>query len=236
LQAQQKDADANKSTAQPFLAYEHSLTLGVDKSQVASLYETTLATCRAVSNAGCMVLDSHLNSGHYVTASLKLRVRPDAVKTITTALGKLGEITYQATRVEDLAAPIGDAEKKLAMHISYRTQLEGLRGKANDDIDAAIKITKELAQVQAQIESLSGERAYLMKRVQTEILNINIDAQNSFAAPIQSATHEFASNLAQGISSAITTIAFVLPWLLALLLLGWPIRWLWRKTRAKTKN
>lgn len=237
-QAQKKDAsaDAVAPTEQQFLAYEHSMTLGVAESQVAALYQTTLATCHAVPNAGCVVLESGLNGGRNANASLKLRVQPSAVKTITTALGKLGKITRQSTHVEDLATPIGDAEKKLAMLTSYRTQLEGLRGKANDDIDAAIKITKELAQVQAEIEEMSGERAHLLKRVQTEILNISIEAQGAFAAPIQAALHDFADNLAQGISTAITGTAFILPWLLALLLLSWPVRWLWRKLRAKTKN
>lgn len=236
-QAQKKDAsaDAVAPSETQFLAYEHSLTLGVAESQVASLYQSTLTTCHAVANAGCVVLESSLDGGRNANASLKLRVHPSAVKTLTAALGKLGDIVHQSTRVEDLATPIGDADKKLAMLTSYRTQLEGLRGKANDDIDAAIKITKELAQVQAEIEDMSGERAHLLKRVQTEILNISIETRNSFNSPVKIALKEFSDNLAQGISSAITATAYILPWLFLMLLLGWPIRWLWRKLRSKTQ-
>lgn len=222
-------------SARQFLAYEHSLTVDASETQVKGIYRQSLATCQSLPNAGCVVLDSRLNTGRETNARIKLRVRPEFVKKITESLGKLGEITYQSTTVEDLATPIGDAEKKLAMLSSYRAQLEGLRGKANNDIDAAIKITQELAQVQSDLENLAGEHAHLLKRVQTEVLNIHIESvQNlSWWTPVRSSLYAFSGDLAQGFATAITATAFVLPWLLVFGLFGWGIRKVWFRRKIK---
>jgi glycine cleavage system regulatory protein len=235
---QESSASSQQSpSARQFLAYEHSLTVDANETQVAGIYRQSLAACLALPNAGCVVLDSRLSTGRETNAAIKMRIRPEFVKKIIESLGKLGDITHQSTTVEDLATPIGDAEKKLAMLTSYRTQLEGLRGKANNDIDAAIKITKELAEVQSDLENLAGEHAHLLKRVQTEVLNINIEsAQNlSWWAPIRSSLQQFSGDLAQGLATAITASAFALPWLVVFGLLAWLVRKVWLKLRPKAK-
>ena len=227
---------APSPSARQFLAYEHWLTVDASETQVAGIYRQSLAACQSLPNASCVVLDSRLSTGRRSSAAIKMRVRPEFVKKIIESLGKLGEITHQSTTVEDLATPIGDAEKKLAMLTSYRTQLEGLRGKANNDIDAAIKITKELAQVQSDLEVLTGEHAHLLKRVQTEVLNLSIESEQNLSwwAPIQSAIRDFSGNLAEGVSTAITATAFVLPWLFVFGLLIGLVRKVWIKFKRKT--
>lgn len=233
---QESSASAQSTpSARQFLAYEHWLTVDASETEVAGIYRQSLATCQSLPDAGCVVLDSRLSTGRQSNAAIKMRVRPEFVKKISESLRKLGEITHQSTTVEDLATPIGDAEKKLAMLTSYRTQLEGLRGKANNDIDAAIKITKELAQVQSDLEALTGEHAHLLKRVQTEVLNLTIEStQNlSWWAPIKSAISDFSGNLAQGVSTAITASAFVLPWLMVFGVLAWLVRKVWLKFKRK---
>lgn len=223
-------------SARQFLAYEHWLTVDASETEVAGIYRQSLATCQSLPDASCVVLESRLSSGRRSSATIKMRVRPEFVKKMTESLGKLGEITHQSTTVEDLATPIGDAEKKLAMLTSYRAQLEGLRSKANNDIDAAIKITKELAQVQSDLENLAGEHAHLLKRVQTEVLNLSIESEQNLSwwAPIQSAIRDFSGNLAKGVSTAITATAFVLPWLLVFGLFAWFVRKVWLRFKRKT--
>jgi glycine cleavage system regulatory protein len=234
----QESSTSAQSTpsARQFLAYEHWLTVDASETEVAGIYRQSLATCQSLPEAGCVVLESRLSTGRRSSAAIKMRVRPEFVKKITESLGKLGEITHQSTTVEDLATPIGDVEKKLAMLTSYRAQLEGLRGKANNDIDSAIKITKELAQVQSDLENLAGEHAHLLKRVQTEVLNLSIESEQNLSwwAPIQSAIRDFSGNLAEGVSTAITATAFVLPWLFVFGLLTWLVRKIWSKFKRKT--
>ena len=83
-------------------------------------------------------------------------------------LEKLGTIIDQTTSAEDLAGPIADTSKQRELLLDYRQRLEGLRERAKTDIDALIKVTKELAQVQNEIEALNGKFAQLKQRVDTE--------------------------------------------------------------------
>ncbi|WP_088966757.1 DUF4349 domain-containing protein [Vogesella sp. LIG4] len=164
--------------------------------------------------------------------------RPPGIRSIVAALGKQATVTNQSTSAEDLAQPIADAGKKLAMLRDYRARLEALRERAGSDVDALIKVNRELAQVQSELESSAGEQAYLLQRVQTELLTVSIGSQEhqAFWKPVSQALAEFGDNLSRGIATAITATAFLLPWgvlLLALLWLGRKLRlrprWPWRR-------
>lgn len=89
--------------------------------------------------------------------------------------------------------------------------------------------------MQSELESATGKQAALLKRVETEILDVSINAQSeqSFWKPISQALSEFGSNLANGISSAITGVAYVLPWSLVLGVVFWILRRLWRKRKVQ---
>ena len=119
----------------------------------------------------------------------------------------------------------------LLAFVVYRSKLEGLLGRASTDVDALIKVNRELAQVQSELESMTGTQSNLMRRVDTEILVVSIaslDSQSSWKL-VTSAFSEFGANLARGVSSAITGIAYLAPWTLMLVLLAWAGRKLWRR-------
>ena len=140
-----------------------------------------------------------------------------------------------STSAEDLAGPIQDTAKQLAMLTDYRSKLEALRSRSNNDVDALIKLNRELADTQSQIEALTGEQAQLVQRVETEILNVTISSyeSRSFWSPIGDSTSEFGDHLSEGIASAITAMAYIIPWSLVLLLLIWVARKLWGLRKRK---
>ena len=117
----------------------------------------------------------------------------------------------------------------------YRAKLETLREKAGNDVDALIKIQRELAQTQSELETIEGTHARLMQRVETEILTISIEstAHRAFWPPIGFALADFGEHLSDGISSAITGIAYLLPWAVILILAVFGIRALWRRGKRK---
>jgi hypothetical protein len=69
--------------------------------------------------------------------------------------------------------------------------------------------------------------------VETEILEISIraDQYRSFWQPISLALSDFGGSLSQGISTAITGVAYLLPWGLVIGLVAWAGRKLWRRRR-----
>lgn len=226
---------AVNSPATRLLAYEHALSLEAEEQKVAVAFEAAQAACREAAAEACVVLQSHIRSGRQASASLTFRAAPSGIRKLVAALGRQGEITSQSTKAEDLASPIEDAEKKLQMLSDYRAKLQGLLGRAGTEVDALIKLNRELAQVQSEIEALSGTHAHLMQRVQTEILRVSIGAvrQQSFWRPIAEALAEFGSNLSHGISGAITGLAYLLPWAFALLCFTWAGRKLWRRRKLR---
>jgi hypothetical protein len=221
-----------------FLAYQHVIQIDAEEDKVPAIYEAGQAACREAAADLCTVLESRITTGRAASASLKFRAKPVGIQKVVTALSKQGSITSQSTSAEDLASPIQDAAKKLALLTDYRTRLEGLRGKASSDVDALIKVNRELAQVQSELEATTGQHAHLMQRVETEILSVSIDTgrSQSFLRPIGVAISEFGGNLSRGFSIAITALAYLIPWALVLVLLIWSLRVLWRRRKRRLER
>lgn len=214
-----------------YLAYEHSLQMDAEEHKVGPIFEAAQAACREAASELCTVLESRIGSGRTASATLKFRAKPAGIRLLVASLSKQAQVTEQSTTAEDLAGPIEDTAKKLAMLNDYRSKLEALRARANTDVDALIKVNRELAQVQSELEENAGKHAHLVQRVETEILNVSIDSRHSrsFWRPIGDALSDFGTNLSQGASIAITGVAFLIPWAALLLLLAWVGRALWRR-------
>lgn len=217
------------------IAYEHTVSLDVREDRVAALFETARQTCADDLVNECVVLEASLRTGEYLSATIRMRAKPTGVRKLMAVMGSQGTITTQSTMAEDLAAPLEDSARKLAMLQDYREKLEALRQLASRDIDALIKINKELAQAQTDIEARTGERAHLVRRVETEVLRINIDSRRSrsFLTPIARAAADFTTDLSIGMAGVITALAYLVPWGLALLALAWAVAKLWRRWRRR---
>ncbi|MEO6281001.1 DUF4349 domain-containing protein [Roseateles sp.] len=226
-------AGAATDSARRTLAYKHSIRIDAQEDKVAAIHEVALAACRAASAEGCTVLESRISTGRFATASLQLRMQPSGIPKLIAALGKQADITDQSTQAEDLARPISDGEKKLAMLTTYRTELEALRKRSGNDVDALIKVTHELAEVQGELEAASGSQAHLLQRVETEILEVAIRSEQnrSFWRPISLAASDFGGSLSQGVATAITGVAYLLPWTFVIGLAVWITRKLWRRRK-----
>lgn len=225
------------SEAARYLAYEHTIHLDTDEEKVSEIFNKALATCHEASESLCTVLQSNFNSGRSAYATLKFRAKPQGVQKLISSLRQQGQVTDQSTTAEDLAAPIEDTSKKLAMMQDYRSKLEVLRGRAANDVESLIKVNRELAQVQSEIEAAEGNKAHLLQRVETEILNVRISSQEkrSFWTPVGYALSGFKADFSQGIATVITASAYMIPWLSVFAFLFWVARKLWRR-RNSAKN
>jgi len=217
------------------LAYEHFVDIDAAPDRVAAIHDAGVAACRAAPAGGCTLLESRIDSEPDAEASLRFRARPDVIPTLLAALGRKEGIAHRSTRLEDLSGPLADTARQLAMLQDYRGRLEALRNRAGNDVDALIKVNRELADVQSRLEDEDGKRAVLARRVDNEILSVSIrsDRHRSFWAPIKRSLADFGGNLAQGISVAISGVAYLLPWLVMIALAAWIARRLWRRRRGR---
>ena len=233
-----KAAPAIPEVRAPTLAYTHSVTLLVPEAEVAALAARTQAACRELPDSRCTVLSSAVHGGDYPGATLQLRATPADITTLKRGLAGAGEVVSDATSAEDLAEQMTDNAKRLDMLLAYRRELEQLRSRANHDIASLLQVQRELAQVQADIEQATGEKAYFLRRVNYEILNVEIASQaaRSGLQPIREATEHFLENLATAAGTVISAIAFLLPWAALGTLVWWlarPVRRWWRARRGK---
>jgi len=225
------DAPADKRGQ--FLAYEHSAQIETDEQKVAALHEAARNACQQDVQNQCVVLQSSVSTGRMASASLRVRAKPAGISQLIALLGKQGEIINQSTNAEDLARPLEDSAKRLAMLTDYRTRLEDLRGRASSSVEALIKVNKELAEVQAQIEAMTGERARLVQRVETELLNLSFSATQSttFWRPVSAALSGFGASLSSGLAITITAVAYLIPFGILFVVVVWLLAKLWRRLR-----
>ena len=98
-----------------------------------------------------------------------------------------------------------------------------------------MSVNEELARVQSTLESATGERAHLQQRIATETLTVAIgtsgDGERHALAPLARSLRKFGADLAQAAASAITFVAYAIPWTLVLLALAWIARRLWLRRR-----
>lgn len=220
----------------PYLSYEHNLSIQLEKDALAIKYKALTDHCAADRDNNCTILESELSSGNHNYGKIKVRIIPAGVGRFLTLAGNGGEITRESTSVEDLSTQIFDTEKRIKLLKTYQTDLLELQKQAKGNIDSLIKVSQEIANVQSQLEDLSGNNQTLMQRVNMDIINIRLSSQNedSFWKPISDSLDEFKSNLAEGIAGAITGIAYLIPWSVVLILLFMTFRFCWRKLKTKS--
>ena len=215
------------------MAYEHTISVETDEAGVAVAHEAAQAACKAAVDEACEILDASITRGKSSRADLRFRVKPAGVEKLKAAVSGSGTLVSQHTRAEDLSGPVADSAKRLSMLKDYQVNLESLRKQAGKDVDALIKVHRELAETQSEIEALVGEQARLTQRVETEILSIHIGSaiESSFWAKIARSLSEFGTNLSSGVASVITGLAYLIPWGCVLLFLVWGVRRLWLRRR-----
>jgi acyl transferase domain-containing protein len=213
------------------LSRDHSVTIEVRESDLQASFQRLTDRCAKDSADHCTILQSDVSSGQFPSGLVMLRIDPKAVEDLIGFAASLGRLEHRSTRVEDLADAIQDTQSRIEMLTTYRKQLLDLQGKAGTNIDAAIKVASELSSVQSNLEQANGQAAFQAKRTTTDIVTVHfsVTEQKAFWRPIQGAIRDFLGNLSEGISQAITAVAYILPWLLVVIPGLYLVRFLWRR-------
>jgi hypothetical protein len=149
-----------------------------------------------------------------------------------------------ATHAEDLAQPVADNERQLSMLTTHRDRLMQFVNDRSLKVDQLITVSKELASVQSQIETVSSDQANLRRRIDTELLNLRLSVPSIAIAaahtPVADAVQSFRTDFTEAVAQVIRFVAALIPWLvviipgLILLRMFWRAvgRWLMRRERS----
>jgi hypothetical protein len=201
------------------LAYEHSVSVELSKELLPQRMQDVQTACTSNKEYSCTVLDMNLQRSETVpSGSIRMRMAPAAVTPIIEIASKGGEVASRASHAEDLAEPVADTARELSMLVAQREKLEGFLKSKDLKIDQLITLSKELASVQAQIDSVNTRGANLRRRIDTELLNIDFrlppQAFGAEQTPVRDALRLFGSNFLEAIGMVISFVAMLLPWLI----------------------
>jgi hypothetical protein len=224
------------------LAYEHTVTIALEPAVLPNRMKEIQEACATDKTYGCTLLDVSLRSTTDApSGTIRMRLAPGGVAVFTATASKNGAIKEQITHAEDLAQQVNDTERELALLTAHRDRLIEFSKDKSLKIDQVMTVSRELASVQTQIDTAATTRANLHRRIDTELLtlNLNVPAETLSAqrAPIRDAVESFTSDFGDAIAQVIRFIAGLIPWLvvivpgIVLLRLLWHAvsRWLSRR-------
>jgi hypothetical protein len=213
------------------LSREHSVVVDIPAANLDAGFQRVSSRCASDAIHHCTILQSDLSSGEPPSGLIRLRIDPEAVEDLIALASAQGKLERRSTLVEDLADAIADTQAHIEMLTSYRKQLLELQAKAGTNVDAAIKVESELSTVQTNLERANGEAAYQTKRTTTDVVIIEfvVAERKAFWRPVREACRDFLGNLSNGVSQAITAVAYIVPWLFVVLPGLYLVRFLWKR-------
>src|SRR5688572_7207961 len=235
--AQEASGSSPTNEAPDTLAYDHSVSVEVDAETVPERLREIEAACKADSASSCTIIESSLRWRERLpSASIRMRLAPRGVEGLITLANRDGKVVERTTNAEDLAQPVADTERNLALLGVHRDRLADIMKRKDLPIDQLITASKELATVQSQVESASSTHANLRRRIDTDLLTIGLSPPMadilSETTPVSDALRASGANFREATAMVIGFVSALVPWLvvvlpgLVLLRMFW--RWLGR--------
>ena len=218
----------NKGTnpAGIYLAYRCGYGLVMPSTAVKSTADKHMQTCRNAEPNKCQITGSSANSysDEDIRANLSLRADPKWLEGFVADMradiaNVKGRIESENTSVEDLTRAILDTDARLKAKRTLRTRLEALLATRDAKLPDLLALERELARVQAEIESATANLKALRSRVSMSVVNIDYSSERaaisrSSLSPIGKALKDFVGILSASLATFIRMLAAVLPWLL----------------------
>lgn len=232
--------------AESFLAYRYNYGLEAPAEAVRPLVQSHQAACELAGPSVCQIVTSTINeaSADRVSARLMIRAQPEWLADFRAGLeadaeNAGGSVKSSSQAVEDLTRPILDTQARLDAQITLRERLMGLLDRSQASVEELIRVERELARVNGDIESATAQLRAMRARVsmstadlsyQSEIRSISRTTVN----PVAEAFRDFAGIVLGGLAIVIRLVAALIPWLIVIIPAIWLIT-LWRRRVNRRK-
>lgn len=180
----------------------------------------------ATSAGGRTSQQSVTAEGEAVYASLTLRVPADALDDVLARLGALGDVQSVNITTEDVTTQVVDLDARIEALQTSVDRLEALMSQATSAQDL-VEIERELSARQAELDSLTAQRAALADAVALSTVTVWLSPSSEAA---EFTPPGFLSGLESGwnalktvVATIITALGFVLPFLVLILAIAAPV-------------
>jgi glycine cleavage system regulatory protein len=199
-------------------AIAHRFTLVVPSAEIEAVQEKNSAECVKL---GCNILSSSINRSDRgsVSASMSIRIKPDAYDAFAAALAAPpARIRKHSQTADDLAAPVLDAEKRMAAKTALRERLTALLNDQSTKTAAdLIAIEKELSEAQSEIENFTAQ-------LESTYAGTTAGYGGLDFVPLHDAVMDVGQTVIRSLSWLIYCLAAVGPWLPVVVVVWWAIR------------
>ncbi len=221
-------ADANSSIPLRTAALIKTASLSVRVATASGVAKAADAADQIAVDAGGSVFADDRTAGKQATAELTLKVPPDSLTTVLDRLAGLGKERSRTSSTKDVTTQVADVGSRV---LSARKSLDRLRtlyAKATKVRDV-IAIEQEIAQREADLESLQAQQRSLADETATATIHLSLDSPpaHKLAAPAHHERTGFIGGLQRGwhafavsVSALVTVLGAALPFLLVVLLAG----------------
>jgi hypothetical protein len=205
------------------LAYEHTVVVELKPQDLSVRTREVQKACESRVELGCTLLDIQIDEESAVpSARITMRLAPGQVDPMIDIAARGGRILSRKTHAEDLAQPMADTERQIALLSMHRDRLSEFLNRKDLEVKQVIELSREISSTQTDIENLTAQKANLRRRVDTERLSLRLSppggAYESAETPIRNALRSFGSDFATTLSVLIRFFAVILPVLLAVAL------------------
>lgn len=231
---------APEQATRRYLALRHHLVVSTNSEALKGSFEATLAKVLALQGEVLSAGISHGGPREQPSAELSVRLPPRAVDGLLAGLETASSHVIEHQRdSEDKTDQVIDAEARIKNLTDLRDRLRQMLATRPGNIKDVLEIERQLADTQAQLDTVAGLRKTLSNETDKVLVHIEFRARSTvtergFFAPVAQAWDQAGMVLMNSLGALITFVAVALPWMLiavpALALLR---RWMARRRARK---
>ena len=224
-----------QSKANAYLAYTHAVRIDLRDNTLASRVDAVREACASERFGACSLIAVEQSAGDHPRGEIKVRVVPIGVEAMVKLAAEGGAVGSRKTSADDLADAVADNAREQTLLTRQRARLEEFQSRKDLAVGDMLTLSRELAQIEVQLDAASALSAQQRRRIETNRLDIEftVPAADSDRSRIGSALANLWGSVDEGIADALEYFGYALPFVV----LGFPLllilRAIWRRTTRK---
>jgi hypothetical protein len=226
-----------------YLTYSYQTGLEIPSERLAAVMDAHVQACQAAGPRLCQLIGSNRSGDpeSYMEGYVSLRGEPQWLRTFMGGIEAQadaagGRVISQTTSTEDLTRAIVDTEARQRAQTALRDRLQELLRDRTGRLSDLLETERELARVQAEIDSIQSNLAVMRTRVAMSELTLSYRSAprpvgSDTFEPLRNAFANFLKIVVAGFAAIVTIIAGLLPFVIVIVPIVWALL-RWRRARG----